>query len=190
MIVAYAESQTAQNAVSFLQNAFSEAETDTEVIDAAHTVSGCIGCGKCWKKQRCVFEDEVNRAVDRMNEADAFLLISDVRYGQPPKSVMDFMERLTHSVSHRMADKPAAFLPCGKKNALEAYALIHPFFTGANMIILSSKEILGTDANENEAVLGSLSKRMIWLLECIRTAEKNGRKAPENTYQRKQDYIR
>ena len=190
MMIAYTESQAAQNAVSFLRNALTEASVNTEVLPVSKTVQGCIGCGKCWKKQRCVFEDEVNRAVDLIADSDAFLFVSDVHYGQPPKPFTDFLERLTHCVSDRMADKIAAFLPCGKKNAAEAYARIHPFFNGANMIILSSKDILTSDTDANEAVLRALSSRMIWLLSCMEKARSEGLKAPENTYQRKLDYIR
>ena len=49
-------------------------------------VRGCIACGQCRTKQlgQCVFDDDIcNRIVEKLNEADAFIVGSPVYYGQP-----------------------------------------------------------------------------------------------------------
>ena len=37
-------------------------------------VQGCIACGKCRKQGKCVFDDEVNRVAERLNEIDGIIV--------------------------------------------------------------------------------------------------------------------
>ena len=62
-------------------------------------VKGCTGCGKCWKKRRCVIEDEVNLCADAMQDSDGLILGFESYYGRCEEDVMRFVKRLFHSAS-------------------------------------------------------------------------------------------
>lgn len=175
------------------KNMLEDLNVSVRILEISESVQGCIGCGRCWKKRRCVNDDEVNMAADLMNEADALVLISGVSYGQPPKTLTDFMDRLTHCISDVLSDRIAAFISIGKKHScLQAAKQVEEYFDYAGMIQPGSKthhSLCGSDA-ENEDVLNSLARRLVWLMECIQYAEENGIEKAEGTYHRELDYVR
>jgi multimeric flavodoxin WrbA len=75
------------------------------VLFQIEDVKGCTGCGKCWKKRRCVMEDEVNQVIDLMETADGLVLICPVYYGRADERIMKFVTRLYHSGSDRLNHK-------------------------------------------------------------------------------------
>ncbi|MBR4163179.1 MAG: flavodoxin family protein [Solobacterium sp.] len=71
-------------------------------------VQGCIGCGKCVKKMKCIYEDEVNQAADF--DFNAFVFVTDTYYGSLPKDAKSFLLRLFHSHPDKLAGKPFLLL--------------------------------------------------------------------------------
>jgi len=60
-------------------------------------ISGCIACGKCFEKGKCVFNDVVNEFADKCKEADGFVFGSPVHYASATGSIRSFMDRLFYS---------------------------------------------------------------------------------------------
>ena len=46
-------------------------------------VQGCTGCGGCGRNGKCVFDDGVNRLVERLDEFDGLVIGSPVYYASP-----------------------------------------------------------------------------------------------------------
>ena len=57
-------------------------------------VAGCIACGKCRANGRCVFDDAVNRTIERLPEFGAIVLGSPVYYAGPSGQICAFADRL------------------------------------------------------------------------------------------------
>ena len=54
---------------------------ETEVFQVgSKSVRGCIGCGKCRESGKCIFDDIVNEAIDKIKEADGVVFGSPVYY--------------------------------------------------------------------------------------------------------------
>ena len=160
---------------------------------ADEMTAGCTGCGRCWKRKKCVFEDDVNQAAENIRECGAVFILSEVIYGRAPKPLLDFMDRLTHCASAEMADTLCAYLPmAGVNGCTEAISRISGYMNDAGMIILAGKEghRLSAESEDNEKVIDALCKRAHWLLESLDAAKKAGLERPEDTYERKLDYVR
>lgn len=189
LVITSGHSDALRDSLRTVNELFSEAGIDVLDIIADETVQGCTGCGKCWKKHRCVFEDALNQAADQMDSLNGILVLSDVIYGQIPAPLANFMSRLTYCVSDRMADRPAAYIPCGRRHGIEnAVNRMQEYFSYAGMIILSSKShnMISADSSSNDETVQSLCTRMKWLMRCMEEGEDH----PEGTYTRTLDYVR
>lgn len=189
LIISSGHSAPLTEAVSQVNQFFSQSGIETLLCIADESVQGCTGCGKCWKKHRCVFEDGLNQAADQMDAIGGIIVLSDVIYGQLSEPLNDFMSRLTYCVSDRMADKPAAYIPCGRAyGAEQAVNRMQEYFSYAGMIILSAKQhhLITADSPDNEETVHALCKRMKWLMHCLEGGEEH----PEGTYTRTLDYVR
>ena len=60
-------------------------------------IRGCIACGTCSKRGKCVFDDEVNKAAELFEKADGLIIGSPVYYGSPNGTALSFMDRLFYS---------------------------------------------------------------------------------------------
>ncbi len=67
---------------------------ETEIFQIGNKpISGCIGCGGCYKsgEGKCVFSDDiVNIALEKAKEADGFIFGSPVHYAAPSGSITSF----------------------------------------------------------------------------------------------------
>lgn len=193
LIIICGKSEILKNSQILLENRMKEYGYEAVCCKADESTAGCTGCGKCWKKKRCVFEDDVNRAAEGMNECGTLLILSDVYYGRAPKPLLDFMDRLTHCASYEMADHLCAYLPCASsRNCTDAVNRMTAYMNDAGMIIAAGKEghRLGEDEAQNEKVIHALCARMHWLMQSLEEGKKAGLERPEDTYERKLDYVR
>ena len=68
-------------ALSEIAGVLNENGIDTEIFQVgSDPIRGCVGCGGCAGKNRCVFQDQVNVALDKAAEADGFIFGSPVHY--------------------------------------------------------------------------------------------------------------
>ena len=71
-------------------------------------IQGCVACGGCRNTRRCVFDDGVNRLIDRLDEFDALIIGSPVYYSAPAGQLVAFLNRLFYAGGGKMAHKIAA----------------------------------------------------------------------------------
>jgi multimeric flavodoxin WrbA len=57
-------------------------------------VRGCIACGTCAAKGKCVFDDVVNELAPKFEEADGLVVASPVYYGSANATLIACLDRL------------------------------------------------------------------------------------------------
>ena len=104
-------------------------------------VRGCIACGKCAGRGRCVFDDDLcNRALEKMAESDALIVGSPVYYGAPAGQVLSLLQRMAYSGTGAMMNKPAAVLTvCRRGGASAAFQALQMPLQMLNMPIVTSQ---------------------------------------------------
>ena len=74
---------------------FQENGIETEIIHVGNKdIRGCISCGTCGRKGKCVFDDLVNEVAPKFEAADGLVVGSPVYYGSPNGTVLALMDRL------------------------------------------------------------------------------------------------
>ena len=103
-------------------------------------VAGCIACQKCKETGRCLFDDQVNRLLERLDEYDGLIVGSPVYYAGPAGQLCAFLDRFFYSGGGRMAGKPgAAVVSCRRGGASAAFDRLNKYFTISNMPVISSQ---------------------------------------------------
>ena len=79
---------------------FQEEGIETELIQVGNKdIRGCISCGTCSEKGKCVFDDLVNEVAPKFEEADGLVVGSPVYYASPNGNILSFLDRLFYSTS-------------------------------------------------------------------------------------------
>ncbi len=152
-------------------------------------VAGCIACGKCGQTGRCVFDDQVNRALDKLDEYSGIVVGSPVYFAGPTGQICAFLDRLFYCGGDRMKGKvAAAVVSCRRGGATAAFDRLNKYFTISNMHVAGSQywnQIHGkTPAQavkdlEGLQTMRTLGQNMAWLIKSIAAGEASGLAAPE-----------
>lgn len=140
-------------------------------------IRGCIACGRCREKGRCVFDDAVNEAARIFEEADGLVVGSPVYYGGPNGTVTAFLDRLFYSTSFDKTMKVGAGVVVARRGGLSAsFDRLNKYFTISGMPVASSQywnSVHGRAAGEAEAdaeglyVMRVLARNMAFLIKSI-----------------------
>ncbi len=151
-------------------------------------VAGCIACGHCSKTGKCVFDDDVNRIVDKLDEYDGMVTGSPVYYASASGQLCAFLDRLFYCGGRRMAGKAgAAVVSCRRGGATAAFDRLNKYFTISSMPVVSSQywnQVHGftpEDVRRDEEglqTMRTLGQNMAWLLKSIRAGRENGVEFP------------
>ncbi len=152
-------------------------------------VAGCIACGKCSQTGRCVFNDQVNRVLDKLAEYQGIVVGSPVYFAGPTGQICAFLDRLFYCGGDRMKGKvAAAVVSCRRGGATAAFDRLNKYFTISNMHVAGSQywnQIHGkTPAQavkdlEGLQTMRTLGQNMAWLIKSIAAGEASGLAAPE-----------
>ena len=103
-------------------------------------MAGCIACGKCSSSGLCVFDDQVNAVLQRLEEYQALVLGSPVYYAGPAGQLCAFLDRLFYASRGRMAGKlGAAVVSCRRGGASAAFDRLNKYFGISNMHVVGSQ---------------------------------------------------
>ena len=73
-------------------DAFAARGIETEILWVGNgPVAGCTACGACRKTGKCVFDDLVNRIIERIDTYDGFIFGTPVYYGGPSGQILALM---------------------------------------------------------------------------------------------------
>lgn len=178
-------------ALDIIAGALQEEKIETEIIYIGNEpMRDCIACHKCREIGRCIFEDGVNRFVEKAAEADGFVFGSPVYYAHPTGRLLTFMDRAFYSGAKNFAFKPAASVVSARRSGTTAsFDVINKYYTILSMPVVSStywNAVHGytpEDVRKDEEgvmTMYNLGKNMAWLLKCINLGKENNILAPHN----------
>lgn len=171
---------------------------DTELLWIGNKpVPGCTACGYCFKNHRCVFDDEVNRITERLDEFDAIVVGSPVYYGGPSGQIQCFLDRLFYVNGSRMDMKVgAAVVSCRRGGASAAFDRLNKYFLMSNMPVAPSQywnQVHGRKKDDVERdeeglqTMRTLGKNIAFMLKS--QSDHEGDK-PEREERKPTDFIR
>ena len=117
-------------------------------------VGGCVGCGGCAGKNRCVFQDQVNVALDKAAKADGFIFGSPVHYASAGGAITSFLDRMFFAGKENMVYKPgAAVVSCRRAGSTATLDQLNKYFTISSMPLVGSSYWNMVHGNTPEEVL-------------------------------------
>ncbi|MBC5737957.1 flavodoxin family protein [Lawsonibacter faecis] len=163
-------------------------------------VAGCIACGGCGRTGKCVFDDQVNDVLSRLDAIDAVVAGSPVYYAAASGQITSFLNRLFYASGGRMAGKPgAAVVSCRRGGASAAFDQLNKYFTISSMPVVSSQywnQVHGSTPEEVRRdeeglqTMRTLGENMAWLLKSIEAGRKAGVPAPVRESPLRTNFIR
>ena len=188
-------------ALSEVAAVLNENGLETEIASIGkQPIRGCIGCGGCTGKRRCVFGDDiVNSMIEKMEQADGLIIGSPVYFASPNGNLMSMLDRFFYA-GGCFAHKPAAAVASARRagttvtlDDLNKYFGIRQMpvvsSTYWNMVHGSKPEDVKKD-EEGLQTMRNLGKNMAWLLKCIAAGKENGVEPPTSENTNRTNFIR
>ena len=165
-------------AVQEMEKIFEESGVDVETVQVGNLdIRGCIACGTCFEKGRCVFEDIVNELAPKFEAADGLVIASPVYYASANATLIACLDRLFYSTHFDKAMKVGASVVCARRGGCSAsFDELNKYFTISNMPIASSQywnSIHGRNKGEAQMdeegrqVMRVLARNMVFLMKSI-----------------------
>ena len=105
----------------------------------SNAVRGCIACNSCKKSGKCVFDDAVNEAAPKFQEADGLVVASPVYYASANATLIAFLDRLFYSTSFDKRMKVGASVVVARRGGCSAtFDELNKYFTISGMPVASS----------------------------------------------------
>lgn len=168
-------------ALKKIADTLEEQGIDTEIFHIGkEPIGGCVACGKCAKTGRCSFEDSVNSALEKAEDASGFVFGSPVYFASPSGSMVAFMDRFFYAGD--FAHKPAAVVASARRGGCTAaLEVLNKYPTYNQMPLVSADYWPIVHGNTPEEVLKdgegvytmeTIGMNMAWLLRCIESGPK------------------
>ena len=165
-------------AIDEMVKTFHEEGVETEVIQVGNKViRGCIGCGKCYEKGSCVFDDIVNETAPKLEAADGLVIATPVYYASANGTLVSFLDRLFYSANYDMTMKVGASVAvCRRGGSSATFDELNKYFTIKSMPVASSQywnsvhgRTPGEAARDEEGLqtLRVLARNMSFLMKSI-----------------------
>ncbi|MBQ4421264.1 MAG: flavodoxin family protein [Bacteroidales bacterium] len=180
-------------ALNYISQILSSEGIDSEIFWIGNkALSGCLGCGYCFKNQKCCFNDTVNQFSEKAKEADGFIFGSPVHFASMTGAMTSFMDRAFFSDgagNNYLLRKPAAVITSLRRTGGSATLdQMQKWLAYNQMPIISSRywnvihgqtpeEVM--QDTEGLQIMRVLAKNMAWILKCIEAGKKEGISAPE-----------
>ena len=162
---------------------FEEEGVETELIQVGiKEIRGCVACGSCSLKGKCVFDDLVNEVAPKFEEADGLVVGSPVYYGSPNGTILSFMDRLFYSTEFSKQMKVgAAVVSCRRGGNTASFDALNKYFTISGMPVASStywNQVHGFTAEdvkkdlEGLQTMRNLARSMSFMIKAFADAKK------------------
>lgn len=170
-------------AVKEIEGIFAAEGVEYETLNIGKMdIRGCIACDTCETTGKCVFDDIVNEASEKLRAADGFIIASPVYYASANGTVVTFMDRLFYSnENYDLSMKVAASVVCARRGGCSStFDELNKYFTINGMPVVSSQywnSIYGLrkgDAEkdaEGRQTMRVLARNMIFLMKAIADAK-------------------
>ena len=189
-------------ALSEVAKTLEENGVEAEILQiGAKPVRGCIACGGCAGKGRsAVGADSVNTLIEKMEQADGFIVGSPVYYASANGAVECILDRAFYAGGKAFVHKPAAAVASARRAGTTATLdELTKYFTISQMPVVSSTYWPMVHGNKPEdvakdeeglQVMRNLGRNMAWLLKCIEAGKQAGVQVPEAERQYRTNFIR
>lgn len=165
-------------AVREMENTFRENGVEVETLQVGGMdIRSCIACGGCAKTGKCVFDDVVNVAAEKLEAADGLVVASPVYYASANPTLVALLDRLFYSSHFDKTMKVGASVVCARRGGCSAaFDELNKFFTISGMPIASScywNSIHGRAKGEAELdeegkqTMRMLARNMTFLMKSI-----------------------
>ena len=170
---------------------------ETEIVQVGNkAIRGCIACGKCAEKGRCVFNDAVNEVAPKFEACDGLVVGSPVYYASANATLVAFLTRLFFSTPFDKTMKVGAAVAVARRGGLSAtFDELNKFFTISGIPVASSQywnsvhgREPGQAAQDAEGLqtMRTLARNMTFLMRSIELGkERYGlpeREVPQRTH--------
>ena len=172
------------DAVNEMIRIFNENEMEAEHYQIGHLpIHGCMDCGNCAERGRCVFEDDpVNELAEKLETADGLIVCSPICFNSPAGTVISLMDRLFRSVNYSLKMKIGASFVLSRDNGnlTMGIEVLNQYFGVAGMKIASvsfwEPEICECDDLERIYAerAGKLTQRVVQMVKELTAAAENG----------------
>ena len=138
-------------AVDEMAKTFTEEGIEAEIVQVGNKdIRGCIACGSCMEKGKCVFDDVVNELAPKFEEADGLVVASPVYYASANATLIACLDRLFYSTHFDKSMKVgASVVVCRRGGASATFDELNKYFTICNMPIASSQYWNSVHGREN-----------------------------------------
>lgn len=165
-------------ALNQMAEVFAAEGVETETLHIGNQpIRGCIACGSCAKNGQCVFDDAVNEAAPKFQEADGLVVGSPVYYASANATLVAFLDRLFYSTSFDKQMKVGASVVVARRGGCSAtFDELNKYFTITGMPIASSTywnsvhgRAPGEASQDLEGIVTvrNLAKNMTFLMKSI-----------------------
>ncbi len=167
--------------LKIMANIFQAEGIELEVLEiGGKVIRGCVACKGCAKNQneRCVFDDEVNEAIQKMKAADGIVLSSPVYFAGIAGTMKSFLDRVFYVASSNgmlLRGKVAgALVAVRRSGGTHTLAGLNHYITYGEMVVATStywNVVHGREAGEMprdyEGVqsIETLARNMAWLMK-------------------------
>ena len=183
-------------ALKEMEQVFAQEGIETETIQVGgKDIRGCIACGTCFTRGKCVFDDLVNQTAPKFEACDGLVIASPVYYASANGTLISFLDRLFYSCRFDKSMKVGASVVVARRGGLSAtFDELNKYFTIAGMPVASSQywnsvhgRAPGEAAQDAEGLqtMRTLARNMSFLIKSIALGkEKYGlpaKEAPQQT---------
>ena len=165
-------------ALNEMAKIFAQEGIEAEILHVGHLpIRSCVACGGCRQTGRCVFDDIVNEASVKFEEADGLVVGSPVYYASANATLVALLTRMFYSTRFSKQMKVGAAVVAARRGGLSAtFDELNKFFTISGMPVASSQywnSIHGTAPGEAEQdaeglqVMRTLARNMSFLMKSI-----------------------
>ena len=165
-------------ALKEMEQVFKDNGIETEIILVGNKdIRGCIACGSCYEKGKCVFNDMVNELALKFEEADGLVVASPVYYASANATLIACLDRLFYSSHFDKTMKVGASVVCARRGGCSAtFDELNKYFTISGMPVASSQywnsihgRLPGEAAQDAEGLqtMRTLARNMAFLVKSI-----------------------
>ena len=165
-------------ALEEMKKIFEQENIETEYIHVGNKdIRGCISCGTCSQRGKCVFDDAVNEYASKLEECDGVVVGSPVYYASANATLTAFLDRLFYSTHFDKTMKVGASVVVARRGGCSAtFDQLNKYFTISGMPVASSQYWNSVHGNapgeaiqdeEGLQTMRALAKNMSFLMKSI-----------------------
>ncbi len=128
-------------ALAEMEKVFAEQGIEVETVQIGmQDVRGCIACGTCSERGKCVFDDVVNELAPKFEAADGLVVASPVYYASANATLVACLDRLFYSTPFEKRMKVGASVVAARRGGLSAtFDELNKYFTISGMPVASGQ---------------------------------------------------